>query len=206
MKKVILIAVVAAVFAACGKEEEEGFKFDSNKKVTIQGVDNIGSVATARGTLKRANGEHKTAAEIVRIAANNIWNIELRCEYDADAKVSDYYKANGYGRPFSEPQIDTINNRFYMWGTDILHEDLTLEYQFIDGINFYIAELYPESSVIKDTLAYIPNSVVLAAREQIYSLHAQGRYSEIYELFDNAYRFYPCTGEEYKQIIANGGN
>lgn len=43
------------------------------------------------------------------------------------------------------------------------------------------------------------------AREQIINLYKQERYDEIYELFHTAFVFYPCNGEEYKQILNGNG-
>ena len=99
-----------------------------------------------------------------------------------------------------------------MWGTDILPMDGSLSLNFIGSTNTYIMIPNGEKDydgllgMKWDTCGYIPQSVLDNARAQIEELYAQERYDEIYELFHTAFTFYTCTGEEYKQIVANGGN
>lgn len=97
-----------------------------------------------------------------------------------------------------------------MWGTDIIKMDGTIMYEFIGATNTHL--IIPNGRKdeyglpLYDTCGYIPQSVIDNAREQIEALYAQERYDEIYELFHTAFTFYTCTGQEYKDIVANGGN
>ena len=175
--------MVGIVFAACEKKDET-FKIDGNALVYLNGVE--------QPKFKSTSKQH-SVAEIVR-----------------DSMVQ---LVNSVGmRGFSDKQRDTINNRLLMWGTDILHMDGTLGYNFIGQTNTHLiipsGELDPSGffGFKWDTVGYIPQSVIDNAREQIEALYAQERYDEIYELFHTAFTFYTCTGQEYKDIVANGGN
>jgi hypothetical protein len=113
-----------------------------------------------------------------------------------------YFEYNGalYYRFFAPEQRDTINNRLLLYSTDILTEEGILLPEFIESTQFYLQ--YENG----DTVGYIPQSVIDNAREQIEELYAQERFDEIYELFHSAFTFYTCTGQEYKDIVANVGN
>lgn len=188
MKKTILmLALVGVALAACEKKDKD-YEFKSGEYIYLNGVEQPKFKSTTK---------QYTVAEIVR--AENV----------ALYHTTEY---GGYYRTFDPGQRDTINNRLLMRAEDILTvPDGYLQREYLDATNFYIAlpngELDPSGLLgFKwDTCGYIPQSVIDNAREQIESLYAQERYDEIYELFHTAFTFYTCTGEEYKQIVANGG-
>lgn len=178
MKKTILLLAMAGVaLTACTKNENEAYKFRGDEQIYLNGVEQPKFKSSAK---------QFTLAEIVR-------NDEVNIFYDFGDGV--------YHRGFAPEQRDTINNRLMMWATDVLTEDGRLITEFIGSTNVYFQIL-----TTKDTVGYIPQSVIDNARVQIESLYAQERYDEIYELFHTAFVFYPCTGEEYKDIVANGGD
>lgn len=75
-----------------------------------------------------------------------------------------------------------------------LAEEIGEKYEFI----------YPDDPA--DTVGYIPNSVVLKARELITEAFNRGDYDRCYQLFDSAYVFIPITGEKYRELKARGEN
>lgn len=188
MKRTILmLAVLMGVLAGCKKDKD--YEFKSGEYIYLNGVEQPKFKSTTK---------QYTVAEIVR--AENV-ALYHTTEY------GDYY------RTFDPGQRDTLNNRLLMRAEDILTvPDGYLQREYLDAKNFYIAlpngELDPSGLLgFKwDTVGYIPQSVIDNARVQIEALYAQERYDEIYELFHTAFTFYTCTGEEYKQIVANGGN
>ena len=177
MKKTFLLMMFVGILLTACENGNEPYQFKAGEFVYLNGVE--------QPKFKSTTTQY-SIAEIVRLP-----NLFIKIY------VPEYGK--GY-RSFSDKQRDTINNRLLMYATDVLCEDGTLIYDFIGASDVH---LQIENG---DTVGYIPQSVIDNAREQIESLYAQERYDEIYELFHTAFVFYPCTGEEYKQIVANGEN
>lgn len=103
---------------------------------------------------------------------------------------------------------DTVNNRILMWATDIISAEGDLLDEcgnFIRGRNTVLVKYiikYPGHLWDDyDTIAYIPNAVMDAARKAIRAAYARGDYRQCYELFEEAYTFHPTTGEEYKRLM-----
>ena len=177
MKKTILmLAMVGVALAACDKKENEAYQFKGTEQIYLNGVE--------QPKFKSTTTQH-SLYEILR-----------------EPSLEMYFEYNGalYYRFFAPEQRDTINNRLLLYSTDILTEEGILLPEFIESTQFYLQ--YENG----DTVGYIPQSVINSAREQIEELYAQERYDEIYELFHSAFTFYTCTGQEYKDIVANGGN
>ncbi len=106
--------------------------------------------------------------------------------------------------------LDTINNRIVLKAGNINGIDGN---PFLDpstGFNDYIIFrfVYDQNDQFLgiDTLAYIPNSQRQAAYEQIKALWDTENWDAIYEIFQNAFTFIPCTGEEYKALKEAGLN
>ena len=181
MKKTILmLAMVGVALTACEKKDKD-YEFKSGEFVYLNGLQQPKFKSTAT---------QYSLSEIVRDS-----EIALYFDYHANGEPELYY------RTFSDDMRDTINNRLLMRAEDILAvPDGRIVRDFIDATNVYLR------MTNGDTCGYIPNSVIASAREQIEALYAQERYDEIYELFHTAFTFYTCTGQEYKDIVANGGN
>lgn len=56
----------------------------------------------------------------------------------------------------------------------------------------------------RDTIAYIPNTILREAEKNIKEAYAQGDYETCYKLFDTALSFYPITGAEWRALKAQG--
>lgn len=192
-KTIFLLAMVGVVLTACDKKDNGGFQWRPDVLFPIQGIDQPVRVATARGTLKFANGQQRmTAKEVTKRYLEIYPDVEWHTTHENGGK--------GYlGVP--PEYVDTANARFMMASGYIIWEDGSIGKDFIYNHDNYFVDTHTG-----DTIAYIPNSAIESARERIIELHAQERYDEIYELFQDAFVFYPCTSEEYKQIVANGGN
>lgn len=178
MKKTILMLVLAGVALAACEKKDEPYQFKGTEQIYLNGVE--------QPKFKSTTTQH-SLYEILR-------EPELYLNVRFEGETADRY------RHFSAEQRDTVNNRLLMFSTDILTEEGELIYDFISSTNMFF---YYSTG---DTVGYIPQSVIDNAREQIEALYAQERFDEIYELFHTAFTFYTCTGEEYKQIVANGGN
>ena len=55
-----------------------------------------------------------------------------------------------------------------------------------------------------DTVAYIPNSVLLNAKGSIRAAYDRGDYATVYALFNKAFTFKPITGAEWRALKAKG--
>lgn len=194
MKRVFLLfAMVGVIFAACDKKEDEGFRWSPNDLFPIQGVDQPTKTATVRGTMKFANSQRRmTAREVTK----------RFLEIYPDVEWHTTHENGGMGYLSVPPEyVDTANARIMMASCIIIEEDGSIGKDFIYNYDNYFVDTHTG-----DTIAYIPNSAIESARERIIELHAQERYEEIYELFQDAFVFYPCTGAEYKALQARGEN
>lgn len=192
-KTILLLAMAGAILSACDKKED-GFQWRPNDLFPIQGIDKTAQVATVRGTLKFANGQQQ------RMTAKEVTKRYLEIYPDVAWHATNNEGSKGYLYVPTE-YVDTANARFMMASGCIIREDGSIGKDFIYNHDNYFVDTHTG-----DTIAYIPNSAIESARERIIALHSEGRYDEIYELLQNAFVFYPCTGEEYKQIVKNGGN
>lgn len=179
MKKLFFIALAGLMFFACEKKSEP-YGFKSDGYIYLNGVEHpkFKSTDTQYSIDDILHGEHLYLCMLMD------WNCTIHAT-----------------RGFAPEQRDTANKRLLMYCTDILTAEGELVYDFINAVDVHI-----RIGENQDTCAYIPQSVIDSARVQIEALYAQERYDEIYELFHTAFVFYPCTGEEYKQIMAGGGN
>lgn len=186
MKKLFLMALVAMAFVACDKED--GFTYDPMRLIPIRGYDSPAQVSyNQRGVQSFSyKGQQKklTAHEICVIAYSD--DFYFKCE-----------EWSGHG--FDKRQCDTINDILSMLPDEILKEDLSLNYNFIGAHNMVLISW-------GDTIGYIPNSELRNVTPVIEDLHAQGDYEGLFEIFDNAFRFYPCTGSEYRALKEQGLN
>ena len=180
MKKAFLLMAMAIVaFVACEKKEEP-YQFKVGEYVYLNGVE-----------------QPKFKSTTTQYSIRDIVRTPTVCmQYTNEGD-----NGGRYTRGFWNELRDTVNNRLLMMADDVITTDGQLLYEFI-GATDVLLRVSEEG----DTCGYIPQSVIDSAREQIETLYAQERYDEIYELFHTAFTFYTCTGEEYKQIMAGGGN
>ncbi|MCM1555808.1 MAG: hypothetical protein NC048_10010 [Bacteroides sp.] len=71
-------------------------------------------------------------------------------------------------------------------------------------------EKYYFGNLRRDTVAYIPNAVMDSLEplmEQAFLKGQEiGNWKELFEIFDNGYKFIPVTGEEYMELVRQGIN
>lgn len=98
---------------------------------------------------------------------------------------------------------DTVNNRI---GLRVLHVSNALNSVLFEReLQWLVIHLDTICNDF-DTVAYIPNSARLAAIDTLTSLFDSSNggweknYEAINEIVQNAFKFIPCTGEEFKQI------
>ena len=185
----LLLGLAACgVFAAC--EEEEGGHRSTESKLYINGRDYVGT-NKAKVYSERLTVDEILAFDTLVFRGHKIAD-DVKDWLEREQCTGVCTKANGL--------IDAANRRLVREAGEV---DFFDEYH-----DWVITTLYEGSDghIVQDTLAYIPNDTVLAAYARIYELREQNKWDEIYEIFQDAFVFYPCTGEEYKVLEAMGLN
>ena len=178
-KTILLLAMVGVALAACEKKNEP-YEFKGGEYIYLNGVE-----------------QPKFKSTTTQYSLNEIVRTPTVCmQYTLEGD-----NGGRFTRGFWDELRDTVNNRLLMMSDDVITTDGTLLYSFIGAVDIVL-----RISEEGDTCGYIPQSVIDNARVQIEALYEQERYDEIYELFHTAFTFYTCTGQEYKDIVANGGN
>ncbi len=183
MRTIILATAILLTVISCSKEDNPS-TVDPNAMISIR------PTAT-----KTKTSQYLPDIEIVRQA------------YDLNFRHDDFPGAN-MRRGFIDAHKDTANVRLLMWGTDIIDQDGNYVTEFIDGKDFIIRRnLVPSGQdPIYDTIAFIPQSVIIAARAQIFEAYQSGNFDAVYSLFDTAFTFHPTTGEEWRALKEQGNN
>lgn len=185
MKKILTFSLlfVALAFASCGKKEPK--LLDPNAVLSIR---------PAKGVQLRSNNpEHLSALEIVK-QCNAMMVI-----------LHDTGRPSIRGWADAQKDLNPEDPRLKMWGTDIITSWGTLEKDFIKArdVVFVIDRRSATSNRI-DTIAYIPNKTLIEAYNIIKPAYDRGDYETVYSVFDQAYRFIPITGQEWRALKEQG--
>lgn len=188
MKKLLFITVLAIMVFSCNKEDKvESFKINANAKVYVKP-----QVTKSEGFTK-AGDQALSSLDVVRKAT------VLR----------------GYNTKIAESHItwtwagkDTTSATPALLRTasDIIYDTdgyghYGLQMEFIETRDIVICSgKYP----IYDTLAYIPNSNMTSACEQIIAAFAAKDTAAVYQIFQNAFRFIPITASAYRDLKRQG--
>ncbi len=178
-----MLALVAMTFTACGSDDTPATKtrgrLNPNAMVLIKPADGV-----------RADGELLSAKEIVKKAIN----LKLWTSYSESQDWEEY----NYIRTFSDNQKDTISPALKMWGVDIIAQQGYFVKDFLFGRDIVV------TGTGGDTLAYVPNAVLRDAQVQITKAYNDSNYTEVYRLFDEAFKFIPITGEQWRELKKQG--
>ncbi|WP_155802345.1 hypothetical protein [Porphyromonas bennonis] len=98
---------------------------------------------------------------------------------------------------------DLDNARIKLWGQQIINEDGSLEEYFMSARNIYVEPNRFDVAGGK-IIAYIPNKVMEEAWEKIQKAYKEGRYDDVYRIFQDAYQATPITEAEYLKLKAAG--
>lgn len=169
--KNILFLLVGLLLISCNPEDipETKGKLDPNAMIVIK---------PANGVQLRSSVADLTALQIVGNALNIKWKSHwFDNTYWDDAKV--------IGRGFREDQKDFNIPALKMLGIDIIDDNGVYYKDFIYGFNVVITDAN------NDTIAYVPDSVINAARPLIEDAFADSNYTEVYRIFNEAFTFRP---------------
>ncbi len=186
MKKLFLLLIVTTLIFGCEKNNDKPKQkvWNPNAMVLIK------PDKTAFKT-KAKNTNHLTALEIVKQGRR----IEFMLTYNDNVKVE---KPRPASRAFSEGQKDYTIPALKMWGTDIIDQDGVFQKDFIYCHDVVV------STPNYDTIAYIPNQVLRDIRIPMETAYNEGRYEDVYRMFDEAFTFRPITGAEWRKLKEKG--
>lgn len=187
MKKIaFLLIAMAAIFAACDKEDNG--RLDPNAKIYIKG---------ATKTNKNLHWN-----------VGNTLSVHEICLLDSLSCLYNTFIINKEGAG----SIDTINDRLVMEaanlgdyrGSCLLDVDayphFVITRSWYDGGDPQVSQEYLGT----DTVAYVPQALRREAYNKIAVLWENGEWDEIYAIFLDAFEFYPITGEELRALIDEG--
>ena len=184
----LLSCLLLVGLVACGEKDNPG-KLAPDAKLYINVVDNTMKAVDDTPT---PEGEQRllTPREVVEQACNFVFTDK---EGDDDARFS-----------IMDNMKDLDNARIKLWGQQIIREDGSLNDAFMLCRNIYV-----EPNRIDEAggrvIAYIPNKVMEEAWEKIQKAYKEGRYDDVYRIFQDAYQATPITEAEYLKLKAAGG-
>lgn len=185
---VLCLAVLClAALPSCKQTDNPG-KLAPDAKLYINVVDNTMKAVDDTPT---PEGEQRllTTREVVEQAGNFVFRDG---NGDDDVRYS-----------IMENMKDLDNARIKLWGQQIIREDGSLNDAFMLCRNIYVEPNRFDIAGGK-IIAYIPNKVMEEAWEKIQKAYKEGRYDDVYRIFQDAYQATPITEAEYLKLKAAG--
>lgn len=202
MRNLIIILALIATLGSCNNKNKQ---LDPDAKLSITGVSS---------PVKSQNNQGILGTEITD-------SVEFILKYAWAFKNSYGSRAIGFLDGYMDNR-DFINKKFKFSGNDVINSKGELaeivmqcdDFVFTTGLdkngkaqNPQIAPIATDPEYLRsplDTIAYIPQSVILTARAAITKAFNEGDYETCYKLFDNAYVFIPTTGAKWRALKAQG--
>jgi hypothetical protein len=182
MKKLLFLAILALAFAACEKTEIENpkGKFDPEAMITIRG-----KFSNALSPMQKAKFYGLSPLDVVEQSRNLKWTTNWagnwyteRPEYVSRVVSEDLQK------DYNLPAIK-------MFSTDVI------DWLPVPGVYLIKDFIYGRDVVItdsnNDTIAFVPDSLIINARDKIEIAFNDSNYTEVYRLFNEAFTFYPFS-------------
>jgi len=181
-KTLLLLLIVSMLVISCKKD-------DPFKGLNPDSMLALNAPQTVKAEADVANPEHLTPLEIVQQASVIVisksaapWGLE---EFNRD-----YERIRIVLKGFN-----VVNENGELVDLFIGSRDVILESWTNWGTPQWDANNYT-----RDTIAYIPNSILEKAQQEIEAAYQDEDYAACYKLFEEAYTFYPITGAEWRAL------
>lgn len=186
MKKLLLLLFVP-LFIACEKEVQEptlNGKLDPTAMIKLRG-----EALRGNSSMQKAKVYGQTPLEVVENAVNIKWMSQWfgNWDYGEDAPRT-------ISRTFGDGMRDFETPALLMFGTDIITQEGDFYKDFLFGYDVYITDNH------NDSIAYVPDSTLINAREAIEKAYNDSNYTEVYRLFNEAFIFIPLPPKEIEEI------
>ena len=220
MKKLIFLFAALAL-AACSSDEPAPInkgKLDPNAFVRIEAQKGVKS-RSAEST------DDYTALDIAKYGAT----MAFYTEWEGAKHVKESQSQKGF---MMQRDTTSENPALLMFGTDIIGTYGEFQKDFLYARDVVITAVryrgrlttyndqhsydpndYPHSLAaaiqkegVVDTIAYLPTSIMREAQVKIEKAFADSNYTEVYRLFNEAFRFKPITAKKWRELKAKGLN
>ncbi|MEG1955357.1 MAG: hypothetical protein RR066_04825, partial [Mucinivorans sp.] len=173
MKKLLLLSLACAALAtslsACKKDAGNG-KLDANAKVYISPAPGVRSL-----DVQAAGQTHLSAIEIVKQAELMYSTLD---GMQLEMHIMDLFK-------------DYKNVRFVGSSSWVIMQNGELETNLIRARDYLFTSRDAQKLIPIDTIAYIPNAVMIDAEIKIRAAFSAGDFAACYRLFEEAFVFKP---------------
>lgn len=211
--KVFLLSLTTCLLLASCEKDKKGL--DPDAKISVTGV----------RSLTKADAGDTPAGGIDGTGITDSLEFITKYAFDCHSTTPDgLTPSRAFG--FTEDDYyllrDLENNKLRFWGSDAISSDglylgpfvtenkemVVVVAKWPDGTAVMPLGFAPTTeeyaTLIFDTVAYIPNSVVLEARAKITAAFNDGDFDTCYKLFDEAYVFLPTTGGKWRALKQTG--
>jgi len=193
MKKLHLLFLLP-LFIACEKEVQEPkqFRLSPDAKIRIEAV---------------KSGMQRIISDSTEIDTIHLTPLDVVKQADALIYHNDSLSGGGiWTGGFAGKDTISENPALLRWGWDIIDTDgwgnPMLIKDLIYGYDMAICKTIAINTF--DTIAYIPNQYVRDAELNIKVALENKDTLAVYGIFNNAFRFIPITGAEYKELKSKG--
>ena len=206
----LLCSLAATALTSCKDDDGDGGKFNPDAKIWINARNTTNKYIheNADGTQRRQTAEEICKGDSIALCGETKFTGGGYCiNYTLKPTIEGSYL------------IDTVNMRLPLTagnaddGYTPLDKNMFLD----ENMSWVVRKIVYERAydLLKgdydsykwsDTLAYVPMSARHAAKEAMRELwdDRDGNREEIYRIFNEAFYFIPCTGEEYKALLEKG--
>jgi len=195
MKNLFFVLLLAVGLGSCAKDEILPIiKVNATDKIAITEASNL----LKNGMLRAESLDtiHLSALEIVK----QTYIISFKDTLNGTLTMC--------GRSFAPEQRDTISEtpKLLMWATDVISQSGELQTgfagSFLQAKDVVLVRRLNGNDQTFDTIACIRNSVLREAEAKITAAFYANNPDSCRVLFNNAYKYEKCTGEEWRKMKA----
>lgn len=185
MKKLLFLAIISLALLACEENEIENTKgkFDPEAMITIRGKS-----LSSHAPMQKTKTYGLSPLNVVEQSRNLKWTTNwFQNEYKERPEYVSRVVSENLQKDYDLPAIK-------MFSTDII------DWLPLPGVYLIKDFIYGRDVVItdsnNDTIAFVPDSLIINVRNQIETAFNDSNFTEAYRLFNDAFTFYPISQNE----------